>query len=351
MNKEIAVYPGNFDPFTIGHAEVVKRAVATGKFGKVVILVTMIRESWFDAEAKVAMVKSYDLPWDQVDVVVYHEPSDARWPRENVVILRGVRDEHDVEFEAEVKGQITAVTGYDQFFYIECREDKWQISSSAIRKSVTECNLMGLKDKVTPKVVTYLLEKVLKAKLYIVVGRPASGKSTICNRLEKMFEIGVIKIDDVAKEFRHELVAHFGTEDLFDLMEDHEDEFTSILGPRIIERLEYMLREMTGKHEVILVECAYAMKYSYSKFLGEQIVYVACTEETARRRNKGRGTPYLTKFNKDIPDEGEMRQLASEDRLTLIVFENDEDDFDDSKLRFWYDLLTFIPVDFLASSC
>ena len=100
--KKRILYPGSFDPLTLGHLDLIRRAA--GFFDKVYVgvLVNPNKKSLFSVDERVIMIRRITADIPQVEVVSFggllidfcHE-MDIRY------ILRGLRDAAD--FEAEIK--------------------------------------------------------------------------------------------------------------------------------------------------------------------------------------------------------------------------------------------------------
>lgn len=99
MNKKV-IFPGSFDPFTIGHANLVERAVRL--FDEVIIAVgyNEQKKGWLPVEERVRALRGYYSAMPQVRVesytgltVDFAQSQGARF------ILRGVRSVKDYEYE------------------------------------------------------------------------------------------------------------------------------------------------------------------------------------------------------------------------------------------------------------
>ncbi len=99
MNKKV-IFPGSFDPFTIGHANLVERAVRL--FDEVIIAVGYNEQKtgWLPVEERVRALRGYYSAMPQVRVesytgltVDFAQSQGARF------ILRGLRSVKDYEYE------------------------------------------------------------------------------------------------------------------------------------------------------------------------------------------------------------------------------------------------------------
>ncbi|MFH2143901.1 MAG: pantetheine-phosphate adenylyltransferase [Bacteroidota bacterium] len=101
--ERIAVFPGSFDPFTIGHESIIKRALSI--FDKIIIAVgyNSNKDGFFPLEKRMNWIKSVfiDEPRISVDkfeglTVDYCKLNHAKY------ILRGIRTSSDFEYERAI---------------------------------------------------------------------------------------------------------------------------------------------------------------------------------------------------------------------------------------------------------
>lgn len=98
MNK--VVFPGSFDPFTIGHANLVERALKL--FDQVIIAVGYNEQKagWLPVEERVRALREYYAAIPQIRVESYTGLTvDFALSMEARFILRGVRSVKDYEYE------------------------------------------------------------------------------------------------------------------------------------------------------------------------------------------------------------------------------------------------------------
>lgn len=97
------LYPGSFDPITLGHMDIIKRA--SGLFDEVIVLVlsNSQKNPLFSKDERVSMIKELtaDLPNVIVDscdglMIDYARTHDAK------MILRGLRVTKDFEYELQI---------------------------------------------------------------------------------------------------------------------------------------------------------------------------------------------------------------------------------------------------------
>ncbi|RRD75276.1 pantetheine-phosphate adenylyltransferase [Alloprevotella sp. OH1205_COT-284] len=104
-SPKTAIFPGSFDPFTIGHASVVRRALTL--FDKIVIGVgyNIRKRSLFSPEERVAAIRQLYRDNDRIHVVAYDDLTADLARRENAkFVIRGIRSIKDFEYERDTAG-------------------------------------------------------------------------------------------------------------------------------------------------------------------------------------------------------------------------------------------------------
>ena len=101
----IAIFPGSFDPFTIGHASIVRRGLEI--FDKIVIGVgyNTNKRSFLTPEERVAAIEKVYASEARVKVVAYDDLTADLARREQArFVLRGIRSVKDFEYERDIAG-------------------------------------------------------------------------------------------------------------------------------------------------------------------------------------------------------------------------------------------------------
>lgn len=104
--KKVAVFPGSFDPFTIGHEAIIRRAMSL--FDEIIIAVgaNVLKKNFYSLETRKEMINKVfrDEPRVSVD---HYEGLTVDFCRNNGAgyILRGLRTSADFEFERAI-GQV-----------------------------------------------------------------------------------------------------------------------------------------------------------------------------------------------------------------------------------------------------
>ncbi len=98
-----AIFPGTFDPFTIGHYSVVKRALTFMDEIIIGIGVNDSKRTWFPTEKRVAMIQQLYAGEPRIKVEAYSGLTvDFASEREAGFIIRGIRTVSDFEYEETI---------------------------------------------------------------------------------------------------------------------------------------------------------------------------------------------------------------------------------------------------------
>ncbi len=98
-----ALYPGSFDPLTLGHLDIIKRA--TEIFGSVEILVSAYsdKDRKLSLKERIKLIKEATYGMKNVEVNS-HDALTVKYAADNKcdVIVRGIRGASDFEYELEM---------------------------------------------------------------------------------------------------------------------------------------------------------------------------------------------------------------------------------------------------------
>lgn len=154
-----AMYPGTFDPVTLGHEDLVRRALRL--FDRVVVAVADNpgKAPMFSLEERVALARSVLGEFDRVEVTGYAGLT-VDFAREHglAVIIRGLRAVSDFEYEFQLANMNRHLTDEVETAFLTPTETYTYISSSLVREIAS---LGGdISEFVSPPVKQALLERV-----------------------------------------------------------------------------------------------------------------------------------------------------------------------------------------------
>jgi pantetheine-phosphate adenylyltransferase len=98
--KKIAVFPGSFDPFTIGHEAIIRRAII------IAVGANALKKNFYSLETRKEMISKV-FENDQSVTVAHYEGLTVDYCRKKGAgyLLRGLRTSADFEFERAI-GQV-----------------------------------------------------------------------------------------------------------------------------------------------------------------------------------------------------------------------------------------------------
>ena len=154
----IAVYPGTFDPITLGHTDLVQRA--TVLFDEVIVAVAVghHKKTMFTLDERMALVREAVRPWPQVRVESFDGlVRDFVRAHGASVMVRGVRSVTDFDYERQLAGMNRHLMPDVETVFLTPSDQFAHLSSSFVREIHT---LGGAVDAlVSPVVLQRLREK------------------------------------------------------------------------------------------------------------------------------------------------------------------------------------------------
>ena len=132
--SKIAIFPGSFSPFTIGHQSIVDRALPL--FDKIVISIGINSEKTqsFSIDKRMQWIKDVYNNNPKIDVKQYKGLTVDFCKKENAnYILRGLRDSHDFKFEKNIAHMNKELNPNIETIFIITPPKISHISSSIIR--------------------------------------------------------------------------------------------------------------------------------------------------------------------------------------------------------------------------
>ena len=128
------LFPGSFDPFTLGHADIVERALEL--FDEVVIAVGYNEQKagWMPVEERVAAIKKLYVDEPRIKVESYTGLTvDFAQAKGISAIVRGVRTTKDFEFEMQLADMNRRLTGIETIL-LPASPELASLSSSLVRE-------------------------------------------------------------------------------------------------------------------------------------------------------------------------------------------------------------------------
>ena len=133
-NMRRAIFPGTFDPFTIGHYSVVKRALTFMDEVVIGIGINENKKTWFPTEKRVEMIEKLFADDPRVKVDAYDCLTiDFARAKEAQFIVRGIRTVHDFEYEETIADINRKLAGIETILLFT-EPELTSISSTIVRE-------------------------------------------------------------------------------------------------------------------------------------------------------------------------------------------------------------------------
>ncbi|MGR8921360.1 MAG: pantetheine-phosphate adenylyltransferase [Gammaproteobacteria bacterium] len=158
-----AIYPGTFDPITLGHTDIVSRAAPL--FERLILAVagSTSKKTVFSADERVTLAAEILAGFDNVEVkrfdglmVDFARDNGAR------IVLRGLRAVTDFEYEFQLAGMNRKLMPEADTIFLPTSEKFTYISSSLVR----EIAALGgdITDFVHPRIKEVLDERLVRQR-------------------------------------------------------------------------------------------------------------------------------------------------------------------------------------------
>ncbi|WP_022834449.1 pantetheine-phosphate adenylyltransferase [Salisaeta longa] len=134
MDRQLALYPGTFDPFTYGHRDVLERALRLFDQVEVTVGVNADKQTLFTTEERIALIRECTSDLDGVRVAS-HEGLivDRAEATGAVALVRGLRQVSDFDYEFRMAFANRKLAPDIETVFLMTSEEYALISSSMVR--------------------------------------------------------------------------------------------------------------------------------------------------------------------------------------------------------------------------
>lgn len=132
--KKKAIFPGTFDPFTIGHHSLVKRSLELVDEIVIAIGKNDAKKSYFSLESRIGMIKDL-YKGDPRIYVDFYENLTVNFAKSVGAnfIVRGIRSVNDFEYEKTIADMNRKISGIETFILFT-EPELTHVSSTIVRE-------------------------------------------------------------------------------------------------------------------------------------------------------------------------------------------------------------------------
>ena len=133
---KIAVFPGSFDPITLGHEDIIKRGLDL--FDKIIIGLgeNSDKKCMFSLESRIKFVSKTFNDSDKIEIKPYKGLTVNFCKKNNAkYILRGIRNSEDYEYEKIIAFTNMKMSGIETIFLLSDPEYSY-LSSTTVRELI-----------------------------------------------------------------------------------------------------------------------------------------------------------------------------------------------------------------------
>ena len=131
-----AVFPGSFDPLTLGHCDIIDRSINLFDEIIVAIGINSSKKSMFRLKERKKFISTHYINESKIKVMEYEGLTVDFCKKVNAdFILRGLRNPADFEFEKAIAQTNHKLTEIDTVFFLTTAKNSY-ISSSIVREVI-----------------------------------------------------------------------------------------------------------------------------------------------------------------------------------------------------------------------
>ena len=311
-----AIYGFSGDPITLGHIDIIKRALDI--FGELTVGIGMnpTKKYFFNQEERRKIAEASLKYLTNVEVVSFKGLLvDYAFEQNIKTVIRGIRNSEDLNYELMLHQIGESQKQQIDTLFFPARQELVHVSSGAVKALQLE---QGLIHEYVPLVAKQQLEeRISKQTILSITGEIGVGKSYLSKQFQtlgaaKGIEVHVIDIDKIGhqilgeleaplyQEFRTKLASEFGKELLLPngfidrqvlgkIIFNNPEKLTAFNTALYKPLLLKLRRELYGKRGIVLLDTALISESKMSYLSNNNVILVSADTPTQTERLKERG--------------------------------------------------------------
>ncbi|HOS83402.1 MAG TPA: pantetheine-phosphate adenylyltransferase [Bacteroidales bacterium] len=135
--KRVAVFPGSFDPFTIGHKAILDMALPLFDTVIVAIGINSEKRDFFPIEKRISHIKEIYANNSKVEVETYTSLTiDFCKQKQAMFILRGLRNTTDFQFEKSIAQMNRQLSPHIETVFLVTPPEYGHVTSTIVRELI-----------------------------------------------------------------------------------------------------------------------------------------------------------------------------------------------------------------------
>lgn len=135
---KVAIFPGSFDPLTLGHLDLIKRGSQLFDQLAVAVMVNTSKQPIFTVEERIDQIKSAVVSYDNVSVITADELTVNLMNKMGAdYLLRGLRNTNDFQYERDIAAMNQHLDDQVETLFM-LADPKYQHLSSSLIKEVAK---------------------------------------------------------------------------------------------------------------------------------------------------------------------------------------------------------------------
>ncbi len=204
----LEAYPGSFDPPHRGHIDIIQRAAKDADQLYVLVGKNAAKPWLLPIEKRIALLRHTTQNIKNVTIDSYDGLLVEYLCKKGIYrIVRGLRDDKDLSFEKTQEYYNHWLNPEITTKYIECRDEYYNLSSSAVKDLIARWGNISKMDHLLPVAVKKATEEALNNQFLLgITGVPGSGKSYITQKfMGYCQELGIPHFALEMDKLRHQI--------------------------------------------------------------------------------------------------------------------------------------------------